>query len=88
MLLQYSGLVQTAHDQNALDGIVRASGLVFVMPRPVMLREGVAAEVKVFGEQGEGAGFWPSISVQSVAEFLVDAVVSDEWDGKTPVIAN
>lgn len=43
-------------------------------------------EIKFWGNEGKGAGWW--ISRSSVASFLLDAVEGSEWDGQTPVISN
>ena len=84
----YSNMKQTLDDQNEVDRIVKESGLRYVMPRPAMLKGEVALPVKFFGEQGEKAGFMPSASASSVAEHMLDAAVSEEWDNRTFVIAN
>jgi hypothetical protein len=87
-IMQYSNMKQTLEDQNGVDRIIKDSGVRFAMPRPAMLKGEVALKVKVFGEKGEGAGFMPSISARSVAEFMLDAAVGDGWDGSTPVLSN
>ena len=46
------------------------------------------AQIKQWGDQGKGVSAFASISRAGVARFLVDAVESNEWDGKTPVISN
>ncbi|KEQ84200.1 hypothetical protein M438DRAFT_397693 [Aureobasidium pullulans EXF-150] len=79
---------QTLEDQNAVDKIIKESGMVFVMPRPAMLKGDTALSVKILGDAGEKSGFMPSVSAKSVAEFILDATVSQEWDGRTPVLAN
>ncbi|KAG9849596.1 NAD-dependent epimerase/dehydratase-like protein, partial [Aureobasidium melanogenum] len=84
----YSNMKQSLDDQNAVDHIVKNSGLTFVMPRPAMLKGEVALPVKSLGDAGEKAGFMPSVSAQSCAEFMLDAAVSAEWDGRTPVLSN
>ncbi|KAI5194200.1 hypothetical protein E4T39_08729 [Aureobasidium subglaciale] len=87
-VMQVSNMKQTLEDQNAVDVVVKGSGVSFVMPRPAMLKGEVGLAVKVLGDSGEGVGFMPSISAQSVAEFMLNVVVSDEWDGRTPVLMN
>lgn len=87
-IMLYSNMKQSIDDQNEVDRIIKQSGLTFVMPRPAMLKGEVALPIKVLGEQGEKAGFMPSISASSVAEYMLDAAVSDEWDNRTFVIAN
>jgi putative NADH-flavin reductase len=87
-IMQYSNMKQTLEDQNAVDQTIKQSGLRFVMPRPAMLEGDVALPVKTLGDAGEMAGFMPSVSPQSVAEFMLDATVSDQWDGSTSVLSN
>ncbi|KAH0269571.1 NAD-dependent epimerase/dehydratase-like protein, partial [Aureobasidium melanogenum] len=84
----YSNMKQSLDDQNAVDEIVKQSDLTFVIPRPAMLKGEVALPVKSLGDAGEEAGFMPSVSAHSCAEFMLDAAVSGEWDGKTPVLSN
>ncbi|THW14407.1 hypothetical protein D6D25_07247 [Aureobasidium pullulans] len=79
---------KTLEDQNAVDKIIKESGMVFVMPRPAMLKGDTALSVKILGDAGEKSWFMPSVSAKSVAEFILDATVSQEWDGRTPVLAN
>jgi putative NADH-flavin reductase len=87
-VMQYSNMKQTLEDQNAVDKVIKQSGLNFVMPRPAMLKGDIALPVKTLGDAGEMAGFMPSISPQSVAEFMLDAAVSDQWDGSSSVLSN
>ncbi|KAJ3545025.1 hypothetical protein NM208_g2723 [Fusarium decemcellulare] len=75
-------------DHDELDQIVRNSGLPFVSPRPCMLKEGDVKPVKVWPEDGKGCPWMPMITRGSVGKWLVDAVESNEWDGKAPVITN
>jgi putative NADH-flavin reductase len=87
-IMQYSNMKQTLEDQNAVDQIVKQSGLRFVMPRPAMLKGDVALPIKTLGDTGEMAGFMPSVSPQSVAEFMLDAAINEQWDGSTAVLSN
>lgn len=87
-VMLYSNMKQSIDDQDEVDRIVKQSGLTYVMPRPAMLKGEVALPVKLLGEKDEQAGFMPSISASSVAEYMLDAAVSDEWDNRTFVIAN
>ncbi|TPX11869.1 uncharacterized protein E0L32_007367 [Thyridium curvatum] len=79
-------------DHNEADALVKeAAGrgeIDYVLVRPVMLAEGEAGEVRVHGDDGRGAGFMPKITRRSVARFIVDAAVRDEYVGRTPVITN
>ena len=85
--MNHSNMAQTLEDHNLVDKIVKDSGLKYAMPRPTMLKEREAAPVQEMGDHGEQVPFMPSISTKTVAKFLVDAVESDRWDGRTPVIA-
>jgi putative NADH-flavin reductase len=87
-IMQYSNMEQTLEDQNEVDQTIKQSGLRFVMPRPAMLKGDIAMPVRTLGDAGEMAGCMPSISAQSVAEFMLDAAVDDQWDGRTPVLSN
>lgn len=65
-----------------------ATGIDFVEVRPWMLAEGDAAAVKVYGDDGKGAGFMPKITRASVAKFIVEAAATTKYNGKSPVITN
>ncbi|ETN37225.1 uncharacterized protein HMPREF1541_08215 [Cyphellophora europaea CBS 101466] len=82
-----SAMDQTIADGNAVDGVVKTSGLRFVLVRSCALMGDKVTAVKELGDEGELAGFMPSISAPTVARFLLDAVESSEWDGRTPVIS-
>lgn len=102
LIMAYSNMAQTVEDHDLThDIIVKNYGMnksdidgeiqiPWVMVRPAMLKFGaeVNGEVKVHGNDGTGAGFMPSIQAKDVARFLIDAVVSDNWNGRTPVLSN
>ena len=79
-------------DHSNTDKMVRAEAedgtLQWVMVRPPMLKGETKLSVKEMGNTGKGAGFMPSCSRGSVAQFMVDAAESEKWDGLTPVIMN
>lgn len=75
-------------DHARLDAIVRKSGFKFVLARPCRLVDGDAKPVRVWPDDGQGSPCFPSITRWSVAEWLVDAVESDEFDGRAPVLTN
>lgn len=83
-----SAMAQTIEDGNAVDELVKASALDFVLVRSSMLMGDKATPVKELGDEGEKAGFMPSISPTTVAGFLLDAVESAQWNGKTTVISS
>jgi nucleoside-diphosphate-sugar epimerase len=88
LIMRYSNMSQTLEDQNAVDKVVKAGKLSFVLVRPAMLSEKEAAEVNIYGNDGNGLSWMPSISMASLARFVLDAAVRDQWDGMTPVISN
>lgn len=75
-------------DHNLVDELTRKADVDFVLVRPVMLAEGDAAEIKVFPDNGRGAGFMPKITRASVARFMVEALEGNAFAGKSPVITN
>ncbi len=60
--------------------------LKWVDVRSSGLSNGEKKEVKVFGNEGKGVGWF--CSRKSAAGFLIDAVEGSQWDGQTPVISN
>lgn len=54
--------------------------------RATGLGSGEKKEVKEFGNEGKGVGWF--VSRKSVAGFLLDAVEGSQWDGQTPVISD
>jgi hypothetical protein len=77
-----------ADHKEAEEVIKKASGIQSVIVKPAMLKNGEPKQIEYLGEAGEEASFMPSITRASVAKFMVAALSSEEWDGKTPVIAN
>ena len=87
-LAKYSNLGVAYADHNAVDELIKGSGLGFVIARPTRLTDGEARPVKFYGDRGEKLGALAGISRASVAKFLVDALEKNTWDRSTPVIAN
>jgi len=89
-VMSHSNMLQTVEDHNGVDAVVRAQREVkWVMVRPSMLKEGEKMPVKVRDEDGTGEGWLPSnVTIASVVDFMLEVVVSKEWDGKAPVICN
>lgn len=76
-------------DHEGVDRELKAArDIKFVEVRPWMLTDLDAAEVKVFPDNGAGAGFMPKISRASVAKFMVEAAEGSQYDMGTPVITN
>jgi hypothetical protein len=88
LLMGKSNMSYQYDDHNAVDKEVRTSDVGFVLVRPVRLVEGEAREVKVWPNAGKGVPLMASITRQSVANWLVKAAESSEWDNSSPVIAN
>ncbi|EKJ74363.1 hypothetical protein FPSE_05434 [Fusarium pseudograminearum CS3096] len=88
MIFSHGTMGMGLKDHNVVDRLVRESGLVFVLSRPVMLAEGEAKPVKVWPDDGKGCAWMPKITRESVGKWLVDAAESSEWDGKAPVLSN
>ncbi|KAI5456367.1 hypothetical protein BGZ63DRAFT_409064 [Mariannaea sp. PMI_226] len=75
-------------DHERMDAVVRESGMPFVLGRPTVLKEGEPKPVRAWPDDGNGMPWMPSITRESLAEWLVDAVERDDWDGMSPVITN
>ena len=76
-------------DHAHVDREMKQSGLDYVLVRPVMLKEGEAKPISIFGNKGaEGVGVTSSITRKSISRLLVDAAVKSERDRSTPVITN
>ncbi|KAK0391275.1 hypothetical protein NLU13_0776 [Sarocladium strictum] len=75
------------HDA-AYQELREAKDITYVSVRPWMLADGEAQHVKVYPDDGSGAGFMPKISRSSVAAFMVQAAETSEYDGRAPVITN
>lgn len=89
-VMVYSNMDQTIEDHTAIDKVMKAQRDVkYVLVRASMLKDADALPVVVKGEDGKGEGWMPSsVTTGSVVNFMLDMTVSNEWDWKTPVIAN
>ena len=89
-VMNHSNMLQTVEDHNGVDGVVRTQQEVkWTMVRPSMLKEGASLPITVRDEAGHGEGWMPSnVTIGSVVKFMLDNVMSGEWEGKTPVICN
>ena len=89
IMFTHSNMKYSREDHDAVyEELKSAKGVEYVSVRPWMLTDGEAAPVKVFPDNGAGAGFMPKISRASVARFMVEAAESDQYDGRSPVITN
>ncbi|TQS33059.1 hypothetical protein Golomagni_06610, partial [Golovinomyces magnicellulatus] len=87
-LFTRSTMMNAIEQHNAVDKIVRESGLTFVMPRPGRLTDTGAAEVVDLGDDGKGLKLMSGISRESVAHWMVSAAETNKYDGKSPVLVN
>jgi hypothetical protein len=87
-VMRWSNMDVTVDDHNLVDAVVKGSGLNFVMVRSAMLEGEEMLPLRELGDEGERAGWMPSVSRRSVAGMLVDAVEQSGWDRRTPVVAN
>lgn len=89
LVFDYTNMRHSREDHDAVDQELRnANNIKFVEVRPWMLKDGESAEVKVYDDDGKGAGFMPKISRASVAKFMVKAAETSQYDGQSPVITN
>ncbi|KAL4930298.1 uncharacterized protein BDV17DRAFT_259347 [Aspergillus undulatus] len=79
-------------DHNAVERVVRESGMDYVFVRPARLIEdetGVEGDkVKVWPENGGKVPLMASARRTGVARFMVDAAERNEWDNQAPVITD
>ena len=88
-LFTYTSMRYSREDHDAVDQELKSEDSIkFVEVRPWRLTDTEAAEVRVYPDDGQGAGFMPSISRASVARFLVEAAEESTYDGRAPVISN
>ncbi len=88
LVMNFSNMAQTLEDHNMVDRIVKESELTFVLARPTMLKGDTKGSVKDLGDKGEGTTIMPSIAPMTVANFLLNAVATEQWNGRTPVISS
>ncbi|PMD17747.1 NAD(P)-binding protein [Hyaloscypha hepaticicola] len=98
MVLKYSSMAYAFEDHGEVESLVRRTAgewkkagreLEWTLVRPCMLNDGEVAEVRVLGDEGEGAGFMAGISRGSLVRFLVERCLEKgEFVGCTPVICN
>ncbi|KAL4953485.1 hypothetical protein BDW69DRAFT_165188 [Aspergillus filifer] len=88
LLMSNSNMRYQYYDHNAVEKIVKESGLDYVLVRPSRLVETSAENVKVWADQGKGVPLMASTSRISVARFMVDALEGTEWNHDAPVITN
>lgn len=86
MIIRHTNLAHTYRDHDALDALVRASGLDWTLARAVMLgtRPGTAPVTLSYGGQPQPHG---QISRESVATFLLDSLDDPALVGKAPTIS-
>jgi nucleoside-diphosphate-sugar epimerase len=98
LVLNYSSMAYAFEDHGEVEKLVRRTAgewkregreLEWTLVRPCMLNDKEAAEVKVLGNDGKGAGLMAGISRGSVVRFMVERCLEKgEFVGCTPVICN
>jgi uncharacterized protein YbjT (DUF2867 family) len=89
--ISYTGMKHPFADHNKVEGILKKSGLEYVLLKPARLTMAKKAPVLFHGDDGKGLGPFAGlggISRASVAACLVDAVEKSTWAGRTFVISN
>lgn len=90
-VVDHSNLKITFGDHHEVQKVLESEGkkdseFKWVVVRSAGLSNGEKKEVKEFGNEGKGVGWF--CSRKSVAGFIIDAVEQSRWDGQTPVISN
>lgn len=88
LLVRHSNMAIGYKDHEQVDKLVKQSGLSYVLVRPARFVAGPSQKVHLYGDTGEGIGFFKTATRASVADFMLDAVEKDDRDGTTPVISN
>jgi putative NADH-flavin reductase len=98
LVLNYSSMAYAFEDHYEVEKLVRRTAeeweregrsLEWTLVRPCMLNDKEAAEVKVLGNDGKGAGLMAGVSRGSVVKFMVERCLEKgEFVGCTPVICN
>jgi uncharacterized protein YbjT (DUF2867 family) len=87
LVLDHTNIAYGYKDHNAVEKVVRDSGLDWTFVRPGILSDGEKKEVNTWGNEGKGIGMLPKVSRASVAGFMVECLEVDKWIGMTPVIS-
>lgn len=90
-VVDHSNLKITFDDHEKVQKLLEAEAegdgeFKWVDVRATGLGNGEKKEVKEFGNEGKGVGWF--VSRKSVAGFMLDAVEGSQWDQQTPVISN
>lgn len=90
-IVDHSSLKITFDDHYEVQKLLEAEAekdgeFKWVDVRATGLSNGEKKEVKEFGNEGKGVGWF--VSRKSVAGFMLDAVEGSQWDGQNPVISN
>lgn len=88
LLVRHSNMAIGFKDHEQVDELVKQSGLSYVLVRPARFVAGPSQNVHMYGNTGQGIGSFKAITRESVANFMLDAVERDDWNGTTPVISN
>ncbi|KAF2198583.1 NAD(P)-binding protein [Delitschia confertaspora ATCC 74209] len=88
LLVKKSNMCYQFDDHNLVAEEIKTAGVVYVLPRPNILKDGEAEEVREWPNHGKGVPMMGKISKKSVAKFLVDAAEMDKWNNSAPVLTN
>lgn len=88
MLVWYSNMGIGYKDHEQVEKVITQSGLTYVLARPARFVPGPSGPLHFYGNKGEGIGSFNTVTRESVATFLIDAVEMDDWDCSAPVMSN
>ncbi|KAK2741487.1 hypothetical protein FQN57_005620 [Myotisia sp. PD_48] len=89
LVIRTSSMAYQFEDHGLVDEEIKAANVDYVLVRPVMLTNGPAMPIVERGPLGDkGVGLLSKITKESVAQFLIDAAVKNDWNKKTIVITN
>jgi hypothetical protein len=88
LLVRYSNMGIGYKDHEQVEMVVKQSDRSYVLVRPARFIKGPSTHIHFYGGKGEGIGSLKTITKESVATFLLDAVEKDEWNGTMLFICN
>jgi hypothetical protein len=86
LLARFSNMDIGYKDHEHAEGLVKQSGLLFVLARPARFVNATSAPMHYCSDTGEGIGSFATTTRESVAMFLLDVIEREEWDGTAPVL--
>ena len=88
LIFKYSPMRHTMNGHNALDALVKGSGMTYVMARAARLVDGEASAVKELNENGDGSGWNPTLRRKSLAKWMVQAAEGKQHDMTSHVLVD